>query len=65
MSEETGRTPEVVYGAKAIGAVIDESNPRKVFHRLERGLIPGAQKLGSTWVLSVPTWRKHMHGDAA
>ena len=64
MSDEEKLAPEVVYGAKNIGLIIDEPNPRKVFYRLETGQIPGAKKLGGMWALSVPTWRRVMHGDA-
>ena len=30
-------TPEIVYGVKAIGAVISEPNSRRVYYLLERG----------------------------
>ncbi|RWG55696.1 MAG: hypothetical protein EOQ64_15925 [Mesorhizobium sp.] len=59
------RKPEVVYGADAIARAIDESDIRAVYHALEHGHIPGAFKRGRTWGLSIPAWRRAVHGDAA
>lgn len=59
------RTPEIVYGAKAIAEATDEPDVRKVHYRLERGLIPGARKIGRVWALSLPVFRRAMHGDTA
>ena len=57
--------PKVVYGAEAIGEEIDESNLRRVYYLLEKGLIPGSDKIGGTWRLSVPKYRLAVHGEAA
>ena len=65
---------EVVYGGKAIAHEIEvldgagEPNLRKIYYMLEMGYVPGARKIGekrSGWVLSIPTYRRAMHGDAA
>lgn len=56
---------EVVYGADAIGQVIGEPDRRKVFYRLERGYVAGAFKSGRIWALSIPAYRRAVHGEAA
>jgi hypothetical protein len=57
--------PEVVYGAEAIGDVICEPDLRRVFYMLAKGQVPGARKVGRIWQLSVPTYRREIHGEAA
>jgi hypothetical protein len=57
--------PDIVYGVTAIGAVIGESNERKVYYRLEQGQIPGAWKAGRTWALTVPQFRRAVGIDTA
>jgi len=59
------RTPEIVYGVHAIGEAIDERDPRRVFYKLQKGHIPGAKKMGREWVLSIPAFRRAMHGEFA
>jgi hypothetical protein len=54
---------EVVYGAKAIGKVIGEPTLQKVYYHLARNHIPGATKQGHRYALSIPLWRKAMHGE--
>jgi hypothetical protein len=54
---------EVVYGAKAIASIIGESNLRKVFYQLDQGHIPGASRFGKRWRLSIPAWRRAVHGE--
>ena len=51
-------TPEIVYGVDEICRVTHEKNKRKAYYRLENGLIPGAFKVGATWALSVPVFRR-------
>ena len=58
-------TPEIVYGVKAIGAVISEPNSRRVYYLLERGYISGAWKAGNTWALTVPVFRRAVGLEAA
>lgn len=63
--------PDIVYGAAAIARemnLFDESGEpaeRKAYHMLENGYVAGAQKMGNIWALSVPTFRRAMHGDVA
>ena len=40
---------EVLRGAKAIGAEI-KLTEQQAFYHLEKGNIPGARKLGRTWI---------------
>jgi hypothetical protein len=40
---------EVLRGAKAIGAELKLSE-QQAFYHLEKGNIPGARKLGRTWI---------------
>ena len=62
---------EVVYGVKAIARATDtlddEGRPdrRRTYYKLEKKYVPGARKLGGTWTLSIPTYRRAMHGDTA
>ncbi|MCZ6840726.1 MAG: hypothetical protein O7G13_15795 [Alphaproteobacteria bacterium] len=62
---------EVVYGVEAIAVetdtLDDEGKPdrRRTYYKLEMGYVPGAQKMGDIWALSIPTYRRAMHGDAA
>ena len=58
-------TPEIVYGVKAIGAVISEPNSRRVYYLLERSYIPGAWKAGNTWALTVPVFRRAVGLEAS
>lgn len=57
--------PEIVWGAEAISRVTGEPEVRKTFYRLEKGLIPGAGKMGSRYFLSIPAFRRAVHGDSA
>jgi hypothetical protein len=45
---------DVVWGAKEIGRVINQP-PRKAFHMLEQGHIPG-RKIGKRWC----SWRSRL-----
>jgi hypothetical protein len=61
---------ETVYGAESIGRVIGvfddgKVNRRRVHYMLEKGQVPGARKAGRIWMLSIPAWRKAVHGEAA
>jgi hypothetical protein len=42
---------EIIWGAKAIGALIGLSE-RKTFHLLETGQIKGAKKFGRRWCIT-------------
>lgn len=48
MQLETAFALDLIWGAKAISAVIGV-NPRQTFHLLETGQIP-AKKVGGRWV---------------
>lgn len=63
-SAEAGNSPmrEIVYGAAAIGAVIGEPNVRRVFYMLSKNQIPGQFQIGTRHGLSVPTFRRAVHG---
>ena len=58
-------SPEIVYGVAAISRILNEPNHRRCYHLLERGFVPGARKMGRGWALSVPLFRREMHGEAA
>jgi hypothetical protein len=45
---ELTKNPEILWGAKAIGACIGKSQ-RATFHMLEEGKLP-CKKLGKQWV---------------
>lgn len=60
---ESSRT--IAYGVEAIAAVIEEPNLRRVNYLLARGMVPGASKMGNRWVLSIPAFRRAVHGEAA
>ena len=53
--------PELVHGAKAIASVLNVSEPR-AYYLLERGEVPGSRKFAGKWVLSLPAFRREMHG---
>ena len=48
--------PEIICGAKAIGAVIGRTE-KGAFHALERGQIPGAKKIAGRWSLNLRVFR--------
>ncbi len=62
---------ETAYGAERIGRVLGvfndagKVNRRRVHYMLEKGQVPGAKKVGRIWMLSIPQWRKAVHGEAA
>jgi hypothetical protein len=56
--------PEIVYGASAISQVICEDE-RRTYYLLAQGLVPGQFKIGNRYGLSVPAFRRVIHGDAA
>lgn len=62
---EPSSNPEIVYGVDAIAHVLDEPNHRRVYYMLEQGQVPGARKMGRIWALSIPVFRREMHGEAA
>ena len=61
---------EVVYGVEAIAVATDtlddEGKPdkRRTYYKLEKKHVPGARKFGGIWTLSIPTFRRAMHGEA-
>lgn len=56
---------DIVWGAKAIGQVINLSE-RQTYHRLERGQLSCARKFGKTWAASkVALQRLFAHEAAA
>jgi hypothetical protein len=56
---------EHVWGAARIADTINKSEAA-TFHLLERGRLPGAKRIGTRWVLHLPTWRASFAGaDAA
>ena len=48
MTEQHQKAPTYLWGARAIGEVID-LDEKRVFYLLERGVIP-ARKVGGKWV---------------
>jgi hypothetical protein len=48
MSEQQGRRPKAVWGAKGIAEYINTSE-RRAYDLLERRLIVGSRKVGSIW----------------
>lgn len=64
--QEPKHEPEIVYGAAKIADAIGESNVRRVYYMLENGHIPGARRWGRRgWALSIPAFRRAVHGEAA
>jgi hypothetical protein len=47
-SEASTDPDAIVWGAKAIGAVIGR-NERQAYHLLENGALKGARKIGGIW----------------
>ena len=62
--ENTAATPEIVYGVAKIKKILHEENDRRVYYMLEKGMVPGARKMGAGWALSVPAFRREVHGEA-
>jgi hypothetical protein len=54
---------DVVWGAKAIGQEIGLSE-RRAFHRLERGHIRCAKKVGNSWVSTKPALKRLVTPEA-
>jgi hypothetical protein len=50
---------DLVWGASAIARELG-TEPRKTYHLLERGRVPGAMKMGALWVLSRRLHREGM-----
>jgi hypothetical protein len=44
-SEHADKEPDFVWGAKAIGEVLNRS-PRQVYYMADLGLLPGVRKVG-------------------
>jgi len=55
----------IAWGVEEIAAVLEEPNLRRTNYMLARGMIPGAQKVGNRWMLSIPAFRRAVHGEAA
>jgi hypothetical protein len=64
MPTNSTERPEIVYGAEAIGAEINEKDERRVYYKLAKGYIPGAWKAGNTWALTVPVFRRAVGLDS-
>ncbi|HEV2899393.1 MAG TPA: DNA-binding protein [Pseudaminobacter sp.] len=56
---------DIVWGAEAISRATGETDVRRTYYRLEKGLIPGAGKMGKRHFLSIPAFRRAVHGEAA
>jgi hypothetical protein len=65
ITETETKARKIIRGARAIGEEMDEPNIQRVYYLLERGFVPGAYKEGGLWALSVPTYRRAIHGEAA
>jgi hypothetical protein len=58
----TAKDPdEVLRGAKAIGAEL-KLTEQQAFYHLEKGNIPGARKLGRTWIATRRNIRQVANG---
>jgi hypothetical protein len=57
-------TVDVVWGAKAISRVINRTE-MQTYHMLEKGLIPGARKVGKLWAFSPSVFAAAMREAAA
>jgi hypothetical protein len=55
--------PELVHGVGAIADVLN-TDKRRAYYLLSRGEIPGARKLAGKWCLSLPVFRREVHGDS-
>ena len=56
---------EIVYGVAEIKKVLNVETDRRAYYMLEKGMVPGARKLGGIWALSIPTFRREFHGEVA
>lgn len=61
-SPVTTNSAEIVYGVEAIADALHEPNHRRVYYMLEQGQVPGSRKMGRIWALSIPVFRREMHG---
>jgi hypothetical protein len=55
---------EHIWGAARIAEAINKT-PAATFHLLERNRLPGAKRIGTRWVLHLPTWRASFQDAAA
>lgn len=55
----------IAWGVEEIARVVEEPNTRRVNYMLANGMIPGARKVGNRWMLSIPAFRRAVHGEAA
>jgi hypothetical protein len=53
--------PELLHGVGAIADVLN-TDKRRAYYLLSRNEIPGARKLAGKWCLSLPVFRREMHG---
>jgi hypothetical protein len=61
-SENHATNPDIVWGAEAIGAVINKRR-RPAFYLLESGRLP-AKKIGGQWAASRRALISHISGEA-
>ncbi len=57
---------DLIYGVKGMVPIIGRTE-RAIYHALEKdpNAFPGVKKIAGKWCLSVPAWRRAMHGDHA
>ena len=55
----------IARGVAEIACVIEETSRRRTYYKLEQGHVPGAFKEGQIWCVSIPRYRRAIHGDAA
>ena len=48
---------DIIWGARAIAKTLNTTE-KTIFHKLERGQLPGARKIGGRWCLHLPTFYK-------
>jgi hypothetical protein len=58
------QSKEFAWGCSDIAEVIGEP-VRATYHKLEKGVIPGARKVGGTWCLNVPIFPKSFEQNGA
>jgi hypothetical protein len=56
--------PELIHGVARIADVLN-TDKRRAYYLLSPGEIPGARKLAGKWCLSLPVFRREMHGADA
>jgi hypothetical protein len=61
VTKDADAARELIHGVDNIAAVLNVK-PARAYYLLQRGEVPGSRKFAGKWTLSLPAFRREVHG---